>query len=41
MPWLYHAILGGSGDVVSRLIRVITRVTIWVIGVIDLVTKSH
>ena len=30
----------GSGDLVSRLIMGIIRVTIWVIGVINLVTKS-
>ena len=34
------AVLGGSGDLVTRLIRGITRVTIWVIGVIKLLTKS-
>ena len=33
-------ILGGSGDLVSGLIMGITSVTIWVIGVIDLLTKS-
>ena len=32
--------LEGQGDLVSRLITRITRVTIWVIGVINLVTKS-
>ena len=32
--------LEGHGDLVSRLIRGITRVTIWVIGVINLLTKS-
>ena len=32
--------LGGQGDLVSRLIREITGVTIWVIGVINLLTKS-
>ena len=32
--------LGGQGDVVSGLIRGITGVTIWVIGVINLLTKS-
>ena len=30
----------GQGDLVSRLIRGISRVTIWVFGVISLVTKS-
>ena len=30
----------GQGDLVSRLIRGITGVTIWVIGVISLLTKS-
>ena len=32
--------LGGQGDFVSGLILGITRVTIWVIGVINLLTKS-
>ena len=32
--------LGGHGDLVSRVIIRITRVTIWVIGVINLLTKS-
>ena len=32
--------LEGWGDLVSRLIPRITRVTIWVIGVMNLVTKS-
>ena len=32
--------LGGQGDLVSGLIRGITGVTIWVIGVINLPTKS-
>ena len=32
--------LEGQGDLVSRLIMGITRVTIWVIGVISLLTKS-
>ena len=32
--------LEGQGDSVSRLIRGITGVTIWVIGVINLPTKS-
>ena len=32
--------LQGQGDVVSRLIKGIFRVTIWVIGVINLLTKS-
>ena len=35
--WLY---LGGQGDLVSRLIMGINGVTIWVIGVINLLTKS-
>ena len=30
----------GQGDLVSGLIMGITRVTIWVIGVINLLTKS-
>ena len=34
------ALLGGSGDLVSRLIMGIIGVTIWVIGVINLLTKS-
>ena len=32
--------LEGQGDLVSRLIIGIFRVTIWVIGVINLLTKS-
>ena len=32
--------LEGQGDLVSRVITRITRVTIWVIGVINLLTKS-
>ena len=32
--------LEGQGDLVSGLIMGITRVTIWVIGVINLFTKS-
>ena len=32
--------LEGQGDFVSRLIRGIIGVTIWVIGVINLLTKS-
>ena len=32
--------LGGQGDLVSRLIMGISGVTIWVIGVINLLTKS-
>ena len=32
--------LGGHGDLVSRLIMGIIGVTIWVIGVINLLTKS-
>ena len=32
--------LEGQGDLVSRLIMGIIGVTIWVIGVIDLLTKS-
>ena len=30
----------GQGDLVSRLRMGIIRVTVWVIGVIDLLTKS-
>ena len=33
-------LLGGSGDLVSRLIMGIIGVTIWIIGVINLLTKS-
>ena len=40
IKFLSTASLGGQGDLVSRLIREITKVTIWVIGVINLVTKS-
>ena len=32
--------LVGQGEFVSRLIRGITRVTMWVIGVINLLTES-
>ena len=32
--------LEGQGDLVSRLITWITRVTMWVIGVINLLAKS-
>ena len=32
--------LGGQGDLVSSLIMGIIRPTIWVIGVINLLTKS-
>ena len=32
--------LGGQGDLISRLIMGIIGVTIWVIGVINLLTKS-
>ena len=32
--------LEGQGDLVSRLIRGIIRVALWVIGVINLLTKS-
>ena len=32
--------LDGEGDLVSRLILGITRVTIWVLGVINLLTES-
>ena len=35
-----HRYLGGQGDRVTRLLMGITRVTIWVIGVINLLTKS-
>ena len=32
--------LEGQGDLVSRLIMGITRVTLWVMGLINLLTKS-
>ena len=32
--------LEGQGDLISRLIMRIFRVTIWIIGVISLLTKS-
>ena len=32
--------LEGQGDLVSRLIMQMARVTIWVIGVVNLLTKS-
>ena len=38
--WGIRGLLGGSGDLVSRLIMGINRVTIWVIGVINLLIKS-
>ena len=38
--YMYMNILGGQGDLVSRLIMGITRGTIWVMGVISLLTKS-
>ena len=34
------SLLGGQGDLVTRLIMEIAGVTIWVIGVINLLTKS-
>ena len=36
----FRVYLEGQGDLVSGLIRRITRITIWVIGVISLLTKS-
>ena len=38
-PCNLEALLEGQGDLVSRLIMLITRVTIWVIGVANLRTK--
>ena len=35
-----RSLLGGSGDLVTRLIMGIIEVTIWVIRVINLLTKS-
>ena len=35
-----HALLGGSGDLVTRLIMGKIGLTLWVIGVIHLLTKS-
>ena len=37
----YIAYLEGQGDLVSRLIMGITRVTLWVMGLINLLTKSR
>ena len=37
---LGFAYLEGQGDLVSRLIMGIMRVTIWVTGVINILTKS-
>ena len=37
---VFHTYLEGQGDLVSRLFMGISRVTIWVIGVINLLTKS-
>ena len=31
---------GGQGDLVSRLLRGVSRVTTWDIGIINLLTKS-
>ena len=39
-PQPYIPTLGGQGDLVSRLIIGINGITIWVIGVMDLLTKS-
>ena len=36
----YWDYLGGQGDLVSRLLMGINGITIWVIGVIKLLTKS-
>ena len=36
----YPPYLEGQGDSVSRLIREISRITIWAVGVINLLTKS-
>ena len=36
----FPPLLGGSGDLVSSLIMGIIRVTIWVTGVVNLLTKS-
>ena len=38
--WTRTSYLGGQGDLVSGLIMGITGFTIWVIGVIKLLTKS-
>ena len=38
--WMDKILLGGSGDLVTRLIMGIIGLTIWVIGVITLLTKS-
>ena len=35
-----RAYVEGQGDVVNRFIRGISRVTVWFIGVITLLTKS-
>ena len=39
-PWTSRALLGGSGDSVSRAIMRMIRVAIWVLGVINLLTTS-
>ena len=36
----FRVYLGGQGDFVSRLMIGINEVTIWVVGVINLLTKS-
>ena len=38
---LYSLYLGGQGDLVSRLVRGIVRVTMWVIGVINYLLSPH
>ena len=38
--WSEGHLLGGSGGLVSRFIIQITKVTIWVIGIINIFTKS-
>ena len=40
LPFVPKPYLEGPGDLVSRLIIGIIRVTTWVIGIIDLLTKS-
>ena len=41
LAFWYLVYLGGRVDLVSRLIMGINWVIIWVIGVINLLTKSH
>ena len=41
LPQNSHNYVAGQGDLVSRLIMSITRVAMWVIGAINLLTTSR